>query len=230
MTYNVRSLRDDPAAVARVIRKLAPDVACVQEAPRFWRWEAKCTALARRAGMSWVSGGRGAAANIVLLAPGIDVEAARCVLFSKDAGLHQRGTAMALLRLRGARFAVAGTHLDGAEIPRLRHIRELHEAIDGFVPAGVPLIVAADVNDVPGSRSWDALLARGADAFAVAGTGEGATSNVAARTRRIDAVFAGPGIAVVRAQAVDSPDVRIASDHYPVLAELQLPGAIPSKQ
>jgi endonuclease/exonuclease/phosphatase family metal-dependent hydrolase len=32
LSYNVRSMRDDRAALARVIRACAPDIVCVQEA------------------------------------------------------------------------------------------------------------------------------------------------------------------------------------------------------
>ena len=45
MSYNIRSLRDDRAAVVRVIRDVDPDVVCIQEAPRFFRWRAKCARL-----------------------------------------------------------------------------------------------------------------------------------------------------------------------------------------
>jgi endonuclease/exonuclease/phosphatase family metal-dependent hydrolase len=84
--------------------------------------------------------------------------------------------------------------------------------------------VAGDVNDVPGSRSWDALCARGTDAFAVAGRGAGETSNVTRRSRRIDAVFTGPDVTVTSAVAVASDDVMVASDHFPVVCELEIPG------
>jgi endonuclease/exonuclease/phosphatase family metal-dependent hydrolase len=53
--------------------------------------------------------------------------------------------------------------------------------------------------------------------------GNGFTSNVRALTRRIDAIFPGPGIGVRSADVIDDSDVRIASDHLPVLAELELP-------
>ena len=51
MSYNIRSLRDDSAAVVRVIRAADPDVVCVQEAPRFLFWRRKCARLARDVGM-----------------------------------------------------------------------------------------------------------------------------------------------------------------------------------
>jgi len=124
----------------------------------------------------------------------------------------------------GVRFAVAGTHLDLAEAPRLRHVGELHAALDRYVPADVPAIVAGDINDVPGSASWQALTAVRTDAWVAAGSGAGFTSNPKNPRRRIDAVFADQRLPVISAEVVDTPDVVRASDHYPVLVELGLDG------
>jgi endonuclease/exonuclease/phosphatase family metal-dependent hydrolase len=43
-----------------------------------------------------------------------------------------------------------------------------------------------------------------------------------APTRRIDALFVGPGLQVASTRAVDSRDVTLASDHRPVIAELRM--------
>lgn len=225
LSYNIRSMRDDAAALGRVIRSAEPDVVCVQEAPRFLRWRSKCAALARTAGLVVVGGGRGAGANLVLSTLGVDVLSTRDVHFTKDAGLHQRGAAIAMLRLRGATFAVAGTHLDVKPEPRLRHIGELHDAIAAFVPAEVPAIVAADVNDHPGSAAWQALTEQRADALAAAGvTGEAAFTSTAARPHQtIDGVFADRRIAVRSGRVLGEPDVLVASDHRPLVVELELP-------
>src|SRR4051795_12442339 len=51
LSYNVRGLRDDQAALAEVVRGTDPDVVCVQEAPKYFRWRAKGAALARRWGV-----------------------------------------------------------------------------------------------------------------------------------------------------------------------------------
>jgi endonuclease/exonuclease/phosphatase family metal-dependent hydrolase len=220
LTYNVRSLRDDAAAVSRVIRDARPDVACIQEAPRFFRWRSKCAALARRAGMVIVTGGRPAGANLLLSTLGVDVLATRDLMLSHNPGYHHRGIAMARLRFGGAEFATVGVHLDGESQPH--QIGEVHQALEAFAP-GVPTIVAGDINATPGTPGWRELTARGSDAFAAAGTGDGFTSNVKALTRRIDGIFPAAGIAVRSAQAIDTADVRIASDHLPVLAELELP-------
>lgn len=222
MSYNIRSLRDDRRAVARVIRSVDPDVLCVQEAPRFLFWRRKCRWLAAETGLRIAAGGRVAAANMIFVRPGVAVEAAGAVLFSKDPRLHQRGLAMALLSLPEGRVVAAGTHLDGWPEPRLRHVRELFAALEAFVPAGVPFALAGDFNDDPGSTVWDALSARGVDTFAAAGSGDGFTLNVTEPTRRIDGVFAGPGLTPRSATELDSADVRIASDHRPFVTNLEL--------
>ena len=221
LSYNIRSLRDDEAAVARVIRAADPHVVCIQEAPRFLRWRSICAALARRSGLVIVGGGRPAAGNLLMSTLGVEVHGVRDQLFTKDLRLHQRGTALALLSLRGSRFVVGGTHLDLEEAPRVRHVGELHRAVDSFAGA-VPSILAGDINDLPDSASWRALAGARTDAFAAAGVGDGFTYSATGPVRRIDGVFADHRLQVLTATVVDSPDVHIASDHRPLLVELDL--------
>lgn len=222
LSYNVRSMRDDRAALGRVIRSAEPDVALIQEAPRFLRWRTLCAQLARRGGLVVVGGGRYAGANLILSSLAIDVESHVDVFFSRDPQLHHRGTAIAVLSKDGTRFAVAGTHLDLVEAPRLRHVRELDEAIERHVPADVPVIVAGDVNDCPGSRAWSALSERRVDALAAAGTGSVLTSTARNPHQTIDGVFVDPKIRIVSARVLDHPDVMLASDHRPVVVDLEL--------
>lgn len=238
LSYNIRALRDDAGAVARVIRAAGPDVVCIQEAPRFLRWRSRCAALARRSGLVIVGGGRPAGSNLLLSTLAVTVESTADILFSKDPRLHQRGTAIASLRLGTARFAVAGIHLDLREGPRLRHVRELHDAIDRHVAADVPSVVAGDVNDRPGSLVWTALVRCGTDAHLAAGAGgaamgtgpyvvadggdEGFTYSAINPVRRIDGVFVDPRVAVRSSEVLDSDDVRLASDHRPLLVELDV--------
>jgi endonuclease/exonuclease/phosphatase family metal-dependent hydrolase len=227
LSYNVRSMRDDRAALGRVISSTEPDVVCVQEAPRFVRWRSLCAELARRGGLVVVTGGRPAAAQLILSSLGVDVVSTANVRFSKDVfsrdvRLHRRGTAIAVLRKQGATFAVAGTHLDLAAAARLRHVGELERAIAQHVPSDVPVIVAGDVNAEPGSPTWRALTQRRQDAFAAAGSGSPFTSSAAHPQKRIDAIFADPAITVREARVVQHPDAAAASDHLPVLAELEI--------
>lgn len=223
LSYNIRSMRDDRAALARVIRSAEADVLCIQEAPRFLRWRSTCAALARSSGLVVVSGGRPAGANLILSTLSVDVLKTVDVLLSTERGLHQRGTAIAVLRLRGSTFGVAGTHLDVKPEPRRRHVDELHAAIAKHVPADVPVLVAGDVNEHPGLPAWRALTEHRVDAFATAGVGPAFTSTAADPHQTIDGIFVDPRITVLRARVLDGPDVAIASDHRPLLAELDLP-------
>ena len=225
LSYNVRSMRDDTDALARVMREIAPDVAIIQEAPRFLRWRSKCAALARRAGMVVVTGGRPSGANLVLSSLAVEVVATHEIAFTADRHLHHRGAAVAVLRLRGAQFAVAGTHLDLIEAPRLRHLDELAAFADTNLPKDAPLIVGGDLNAVPSSATWQRLQQFGTDAFAAAGVGDGLTYSSVAPVRRIDGVFADPRLQPLKAETLDSADVRIASDHRPLVVEFLLPDA-----
>ncbi len=226
LTYNVRSMRDDSAALARVMREIAPDVAIIQEAPRFLRWRSKCAALARRAGMVGVTGGRSTGANLVLSSLAVQVGATHELAFSSDKNLHQRGAAIAVLKLAGTEFAAAGTHLDLIEAPRLRHLDELADFTARHIARQVPLIVGGDLNAVPGSATWQRLERFGADAFAAVGGGDGFSYSVTAPVRRIDGVFADARLRPIRAEVIDSADVRIASDHRPLVVEYLLPDAV----
>lgn len=221
LSYNVRSMRDDRAALGRVIRSAEADVVLVQEAPRFLRWRALCAELARRGGLVVVGGGRPAGANLIMSALAVEVVSQHDVLFSRDPRLHQRGTAIAVLAKGGRRFAVAGTHLDLVEGPRLRHVGELDRALAQHVPADVPAIVAGDINDRPGSPVWTALATERVDALAAAVVGSPFTSTAKNPHQTIDGVFVDPRLRVVAARVLDQPDVLVASDHRPVLAELE---------
>jgi len=221
LTYNIRSLRDDRAAVARVIRAAEPHVVCIQEAPRFLRWRSTCAALARRCGLVIVGGGRPAGANLLMSTLSVDSLRVEDVLFSRIRRLERRGAALAELSYAGSRFVIAGTHLDLEQPARLRHVDDLHRAVGGFA-GDLPSIVAGDINDEPASQVWARLSGARPDVFAAVGTGEGHTYSARNPVRRIDGVFADRRIAAVSATVIDSPDTRVASDHRPVLVELEV--------
>jgi len=222
LSYNVRSLRDDASAVSRVIRSIDPDVALIQEAPRFLRWRSKCAALARTSGMVVVCGGRVTGANLILSSLAVDVLATREIGFTRYRNLHQRGAVLAVLSKGGTRFAVAGTHLDLIEVPRLRHLDELDRVARQVVPDDVPLIVGGDVNAVPGSATWSRLERFGEDVWARVGDGDGFSYPSRQSVRRIDAFFADTRVKATAIELVDTADVHIASDHKPLVADFDL--------
>jgi endonuclease/exonuclease/phosphatase family metal-dependent hydrolase len=207
LSYNLRSLRDDAAAVVRVVRAAEPDVVCVQEAPKWWRWRSRCAELARRCDLLFVTGGLTAGNNMLMCTVGVDVHESRDVLLSRRFGLHQRGVAMARCSWRGSPFRLVSTHLDQDAEERRRHVDEIHAALG---PVAEPVILGADVNEHPGRPAWEALAVR------LPETGAGTRANL------IDGTFCSPSIRVLSATVLDSPDVRIASDHRPLLVEVEL--------
>jgi endonuclease/exonuclease/phosphatase family metal-dependent hydrolase len=206
VTWNVRSLRDDAAGVARLLRELGPDVVLVQEAPRLWRWRATCARLAREAGLVVVTGGRPAAGNLVLCAMRVRVVSTRDVLLPKRPKLHRRGAATAVLEVEGHQVSVLGTHLDLDPAARVDSARRLR--------ASSYDIVGADVNEEPGGPAWQAL----ADGLLDVAHGLGPTFSVSNPRRRIDGLFVGERLQVTSCEVVDCGPV---SDHRPIVADLE---------
>jgi endonuclease/exonuclease/phosphatase family metal-dependent hydrolase len=231
LTYNVRSLRDDPAATAAVLRGAKPDVVLVQETPRFLRWRSKLAELAREAELVTVTGGRTAGAVAILAGLRARVVFCSDVLLPKMPGLHQRGVALAVLEFAGVRVGFGSTHLSldpderGAQAPQVLAL---------MANLGADLrVLGGDINEGPDGPAWGTLAAAMADAHATAPWGTAATFPAPAPDRRIDGIFVSSGVCVVRCGV--PPDLpfppagpAVASDHLPVVADLVLPRPKPA--
>jgi endonuclease/exonuclease/phosphatase family metal-dependent hydrolase len=220
LSYNVRSLRDDRRAVAEVIRSVDPDVVCLQEAPRFWRWRSKCAELARRSGLLYVNGGRTTGGVALLVNLRVDVLEAHEGLLTKHPRLHQRGLAAAVVSRSGARLLVASAHLGLDAAERRGHAAEVLDLL-GRLPAG-PTVLTGDLNEPPGSPAWTVFQDGGLRDVA---PGSGPTFPAVAPRKRIDAVLASEDVGLTDYRVVDSGGVQRASDHRPVLALLSIPAA-----
>ncbi|MDQ1699280.1 MAG: hypothetical protein QOG34_1143, partial [Frankiaceae bacterium] len=215
LSYNIRALRDDAEAVSAVIRACAPDIVCVQEAPRFFRWRSKRAAIARKAGLVVATADR-PAGLMILVSMRTQVVSTSFRLLSKAESLHQRAVCAAALRIGDVSLDVATVHLSLDEEERRRHLPELWSALPSDRSS---LVVAGDVNEGPDGAVWRELSTELRDAWAVAGTGVGHTYSATSPHKRIDGVFAGAGFEVVECRVVDDVDgVERASDHLPVLA------------
>jgi endonuclease/exonuclease/phosphatase family metal-dependent hydrolase len=217
LTYNVRGLRDDVSALTRVIAGSGADLVFIQETPRFFRWRARCAELARKSGMVVVTGGANAAGNMLMSSLAVRVHEARSILLPLTRGQQLRGAAIALCSLGGAEFSAVSAHLSLDPAERLRQVPQLLEEVPEEV---APLVLAADFNEKPDGPVWAALAPRLDDVAAIAGDTGTPTFSVASPRRRIDAFFVDRAIKVTSYQVLDSPDVRRASDHFPVYAEL----------
>ncbi|NJP69250.1 endonuclease/exonuclease/phosphatase family protein [Streptomyces spiramenti] len=228
LSYNVRSLRDDTAALARVIRATAPDVVCLQEAPRFARWRHRTAALGRATGLHLAAGGAPAQGVAVLTTLRPVVEQAREVPLPPTPGLHRRALATVVLRLGRARLAVVSCHLGLAADERRRHAALVTELLPELAD-GAPLVLAGDLNERPRGAARAVLGRALRDGWDAAPSGGRHTFPAGGPDRRIDAVLAGPGVRFLRcgvpAAGDEGPaaaDLRAASDHLPVLAVLRI--------
>ncbi|MFG3344905.1 endonuclease/exonuclease/phosphatase family protein [Streptomyces sp. NPDC048018] len=226
LSYNVRSMRDDEDALARVIRACAPDLVLVQEAPRFFRWRKHAARLAAKSELVVLSGGATAAGPLLLCSLRATVERTEDVLLPLTPGLHRRGLATAVVRFGGARIGLVSCHLSLQEEERHAQAGLL---LDRVAALGTPyVIVAGDLNERPGGRAWTRLTKELQDGWATAPWGGEQTWPVTAPDRRIDAVLATPGVEFLACgvpRDLDARDLRTATDHLPVLAVVRVPGA-----
>ncbi|GAA2315808.1 endonuclease/exonuclease/phosphatase family protein [Streptomyces violaceusniger] len=246
LSYNIRSMRDDREALARVIRACAPDVVCVQEAPRFFRWRKAAAWLARETGLVYTTGGATAAGPMILTSLRAHVERAEDTLLPRVPGLHRRGFATAVLRFggghrdtggpengdgNGVRLGVVSCHLSLAAAERYDQAGML---LDHLAALDVPYAIAAgDINDRPDGRAFRRIAGKLRDGWATEPWGSEATFSPEDPHQRIDAVFASEGIEIIGCgvpaglPGVTDADLRAATDHLPVLAALRLPRVSP---
>ncbi|MFF3627567.1 endonuclease/exonuclease/phosphatase family protein [Streptomyces sp. NPDC002164] len=229
--YNVRSMRDDREALARVIGACAPDLVLVQEAPRFFRWRKHAAWLAARTDLVVLGGGATAAGPLLLCSLRAAVERTEDLLLPLTPGLHRRGFATSVVRIAGTRIGLLSFHLSLRSDERLAQAGMVLEQLDAM---GVEHAIAAgDVNETPGGAAFRRLAGRLQDCWAVRPWGDENTSPSDHPQQRIDAVFATEGIEVLGCgvptglPGLADADLRAATDHLPVLAVLRVPALRP---
>lgn len=220
VSYNVHALRDDLDALAVVVRKLAPDVLVVQEAPRRFRWRSRSARLAHDFGMVYAAGGLPSLGNLILTNLRVRVHHTWCLQFPLTPGRHLRGAAFARCTVGRVPFAVVGSHLSTDPAERPAQAILLKQAMSDVE---IPLVLAADLNDNSGGAAWRTLADGMCDAAARAGRADAFTFPCPAPRDRIDVLFVDPRIVVRAYDVFDSPEVRRASDHFPIVADLTLP-------
>lgn len=198
LSVDARRYGRDRAALARAIGAAEPQVVAVHGAPHLLRWRSICASIARRAGLVVVTGGRTAAANLLLSDLGVDVDGVRDVRFPSS-GLHRPGAALAALRLRESTFLLASATLIGNAAERVGQARDLQAELGSLLPGPRPVILCAEGADRPGTAAWQTLVA---GRVAVAGR-----------------LFVDAALSVGEVRELTDPGPGLPS----VLAELELP-------
>lgn len=153
-------------------------------------------------------------------------------------GWEKRGLLEARIDVEGiGEVAILGTHLQSnrrgeeEEAVRLR-TAQVEVITERVASIDVPVVLMGDLNAEPNDPELDQLFDQEAslqDTWAVAGDDEGPDNPEgftvpAAETgdpeNRIDYIFATSAFAVDRVEVVIDEETRMASDHYPVVADL----------
>jgi endonuclease/exonuclease/phosphatase family metal-dependent hydrolase len=219
LTYNILLGGRRGQPLHDVVRAVAPDVLLVNESPKLpVLWRRDCDRLVRRWELRRVAGGRPAGSNLIAVAPGVGVKSASAQVIPQPFRQPRRGVAAAQLRVAGRLVGVVSCHLSLVRESRPRELDVVLRAADGLRG---PVVLAGDLNEVPTGPSWERLRAAG---FVDHGSAAWRTFPASAPDRRIDALLL-RGAATVTHHGdpgVDPALLAAASDHRPVLAEIDL--------
>ncbi|TDC51268.1 endonuclease [Jiangella ureilytica] len=218
VSYNVHGLRDDGTAVARVLRDLDPDVAFVQELPKYLLWRGRAASFARRADLLYAAGGGTTGGTALFTAVRVDLREVQEHRLRRTPGLTRRGLVLARLEKDGVVFGAGSLHLGLDAGERARHLTDITGLVNRLSLSA--MVLGGDVNEVSTAPTWTRLASQYTDAGANDPT---PTFPVAQPQHRIDGLFV-RGADVTAYRVVDTPDARVASDHFPVVADLTLRG------
>lgn len=137
--------------------------------------------------------------------------------------IEPRGALWVAVEIDGVELQVVNTHLGlwGAERAAQADCLLGPDWL-GHPDCRSPRVLVGDLNAVPRSRAYRRLAGRLCDAGLGRSRGAGATFPSRLPLLRIDHVFVDETVEVVRARPVRTPLSRIASDHLPLLVELDL--------
>ncbi|GBC86287.1 hypothetical protein HRbin12_00273 [bacterium HR12] len=220
LVWNVHQLRAGVGPVAAAIERHRPDLVLLNETgPR-----RRLRALGRELGMTVardpLSPLRRRIRNAVLARSPWRIVEHRLHRFADvRRRLNPRGALLAVVEGPPGRLGVCCLHLGLHPLERLHAAREV-VGLDLADPA----VVGGDLNELPDGRAVGILRRRFADAWSLVGEGEGATFPAPAPRARIDYLFVSGGLAVRRAWVPTDGSVVRASDHLPLVVDLDVAG------
>lgn len=238
--------RVDLGRVAAVIRTREPDIVALQEVDRCWRrsgFQDQPARLAEMLGMQVCY-----AANVelppddhqtqhrqygVAILSRFSIVVHRTEPLPVTPGWEPRGMLLAQIDLGGQQTVVVDTHLQvdqpgQAHEGRAQRVGEARGIVRAVQSMALPIVVMGDFNARPDDPELVALrdpVSGLRDAWQVAGHGAGATIPVSLEREpvdRIDYIFTTAEFAIENVQVLIDPATRIASDHYPVIADITL--------
>jgi endonuclease/exonuclease/phosphatase family metal-dependent hydrolase len=219
LVYNVRGFRQGADRVAGAVAEHHPDLALVQECGSRRRLRRFARGMAMEAVSPRLFPFARQIRNAALVRPPWRVVTHRLHRFDDSARFYPRGALIAVIGRAGYRISALSVHLGLTPGERIRHAREL---TDLAVAIDEPVLIGGDLNEDAGGKAASWLADRFWDAWIRDGAGGGETFPSADPTARIDYLFASEQFAITRAVVPDTPEARAASDHLPLIADLDL--------
>lgn len=233
VTWNIHRARDghgrvDPAGVADVIAQdiaaTRPDILALQEADGEeppYKGFLDLDRIEKETGLRWVHGpqdarwgpeSHGFLGSLLFLHP--DFEVTRLTLVDLP-GHYPRGAVVAETRRDGSDLRIIATHLSLAQWLRVTQMRTLGQHIARH--ARMRTVLMGDLNEW---RPWGGLAL--SPRFFGSRLCGGAVASFPARrpVLPLDRILIDDGPAPTALRALDSPAIRVASDHRPVSARI----------
>jgi endonuclease/exonuclease/phosphatase family metal-dependent hydrolase len=234
----------DLQASIDVMRAHNPDIVGVQEVDRFWARSAYAdepAAIAAGLGMEHHC----YAANLdhapdthsnmphqygTVIVSRFPILDCSNTLLPRTGNNEQRGLTRAVINVRGVPLQFYNTHLHTTATDRLMQTAVIAEVVDA-APSGVKILMG-DFNARPTATEMIPIFARFVDGWtAGVPTAENPDGNTSPSrltggpTSRIDYVFVSSEVTPGSAYVPIDAETRLASDHYPVVVDLALPGS-----
>lgn len=227
-----------------VIRSLDPDIVGMQEIDRFWArsayldepavigdalgYEHRCYAPNLNHGPDNHSPVPHQYGTVILSR--FPILECRNTLLPRVATEEQRGLTLAIVNVRGVPLQFFNTHLHTTAAARLLQTARVAEVLDA-APAG-PRVMLGDFNARPTNVELAPIQARLLDSWLTAPVPDPANPNGFTSpadtdrdpTSRIDYVWISGDVAARGTSVPLNEATRLAADHYPVVADLALPG------
>jgi len=235
MTYNVHSCVGtdsllSPERIAAVIAEAAPDVVCLQEVDagrmRTGRLR-QAEVIARELGMACefhpaIRLDEEQYGDAILSRSPLRLVRAGLLPWPKSLlAFEPRGVLWAAATIEGVEWQLMNTHFGlGRGERRLQAAALASDEWIGAAAQHPPLVVCGDLNSRPGSKVHRILTREVVDAQTVRGGARHRTFPTRFPLVCLDYVFVSQGVQVKALACHKTPLARVASDHYPLVAEL----------
>jgi endonuclease/exonuclease/phosphatase family metal-dependent hydrolase len=133
---------------------------------------------------------------------------------------EKRGAIWAEIEIEGTTWSVLNTHFGlGREERWLQARHFVSEWIAPALPG--PLVVCGDFNSRPGSRVHGMLSENVTDVFRLTKARRPRTFSTNLPVICLDYIYVSDNVAVDHAEVINDKSARVASDHFPLMAELR---------